>query len=76
MEMNHVKSEASHGWGCTSVEEPLPSKCKAMNSIPSIEKKGKEGSKQGRKEGRKKTPILYNQVTVTCHHFEFCCNHG
>jgi hypothetical protein len=31
------------GWDTTQVAECLPKKCKALNSIPSTEKKKKEG---------------------------------
>jgi len=38
----------SRGWGFSSVVEGLPSKCKALGSVPSSEKKKKKIKRQSR----------------------------
>jgi len=64
LKRGNIKNEEKRGWGFSSVVERLPSKRKALSSVPSSEKKKKEKKKKeekkegkeegvGRKEGRK-----------------------
>jgi hypothetical protein len=46
------------GWDTTQVAECLPKKCKALNSIPSTEKKKK-------REGQNNEKIFYNVVFIS-----------
>jgi len=46
--------EDLRGWGFSSVVECLPSKCKALGSVPSSEKKKKEKKKKKKKKKEKR----------------------
>jgi hypothetical protein len=54
VDKNLIPKDFSWGWGFSSVEEPLPGKCKALSLVPSTKKKAKKIQKKKIKTKKKK----------------------